>query len=598
MAAHPSCEDEKDWQSEYTRLSQKYTALSENFKKAKEALHKRRHERDQWIQHARLLERKIQEAEREHEIRILDQNIENPRISPQQNGEEEQRLARGSVSTPEPRVVPTGPDSSAPTTDAPAASAKSAGSRTASDSSRKSEEPTLPALPDPNQATTVKIKEEPSSGRAIFVEERSLRKRKFNDHDEDEPNQRRVKTEPSDHSSSPLVARQGFDFPASDSIDLGDQVPAISTPRRYQEREFPVNHGNRPICADSTTTRPIPEAITAHSYAHSSGLTPVSLNSQPPQKQTPTYSLGKPIKKGLGRGIAVLAEDGALYDKPAHDSPSTSKAKPSAAKNRLNALLNTTYVEDDGKINRPSPRGRQTPTNTHGGLAMPKPRDLPFDRNGRPIIERPEASVSTTPRPPLADATNTAHSKAKSAHGKKTRGLLRNKPISELKLDDFKINPSLNDGHDYAFSEVVRDKDGRACLAGCVDMHCCGKEFRALALSQRPNPPLTPEQRQEEQRLLEEYLGDYCYRLATMSKEERAEVWVEAKMRELANKYGRHRHRFSRMRSPPGFWNADFPSTQELETNRVEAAKRERQTIQERYREAMRSDGRWLFRDE
>jgi hypothetical protein len=83
-----------------------------------------------------------------------------------------------------------------------------------------------------------------------------------------------------------------------------------------------------------------------------------------------------------------------------------------------------------------------------------------------------------------------------------------------------------------------------------------------------------------------------------MSKEERAEIWVEAKTRELANKYGKHRHRFSRMRSPPGFWNADFPSTQELDADRAEAGKRENELIQDRYREAMRSGGRWLFRDE
>jgi len=52
------------------------------------------------------------------------------------------------------------------------------------------------------------------------------------------------------------------------------------------------------------------------------------------------------------------------------------------------------------------------------------------------------------------------------------------------------------------------------------------------------------------------------------------------------------------MRSPPGFWNADFPSTQEMEAEREEAAKREKQTVQDRYREAMRPGGRWLFRDE
>jgi hypothetical protein len=109
---------------------------------------------------------------------------------------------------------------------------------------------------------------------------------------------------------------------------------------------------------------------------------------------------------------------------------------------------------------------------------------------------------------------------------------------------------------------------------------------------------LTAAQRQEEQKLLEEYLGDFAYRLGTMGKKERDELWVEAKTQELANRYGTHRFHYSRMRSPPGFWNADFPNTQELEQERSEAAQRERQTVRDRHREAMRPGGRWLFRDE
>lgn len=474
-------------------------------------------------------------------------------------------------------------------------------SRTASDSSRNTDEPDLPALPIQDKVP-VKVKEEPSSDQAVFVEERSLRKRKLGDHAPEGPEYRRVKAEPSDNNSSPLLALLDFNFGGSDSIDLDDQSPAIATPKRHQEREQPVNGEDQRTEARPAGPTSNPNATAARSGIYSSALTPIDFKGRLSHTHTPTEHPEQSLRKGLSRGIAVLAEDGAVYAQPAQDSPSLTKTKTKTknpgAKGRLDTLLNTHYLEDNGTIDRPSPRGRSAPTVMSSGLAMPKPRDLPFDKNGRAAAERFDAPEPTTPRAPLADATNTAHNRVQSAQTKKPRGLLRKKPVSDLKLDDFKINPRLNDGHDFAFSEVVRSKDNRACLPGCVDMHCCGKEFRALALSQRPNPPLTVEQRQEEQRLLEEYLGDYCYRLAMMTKEERAEVWVEAKMRELANKYGRHRHRFSRMRSPPGFWNADFPNTQELQTNRVEAGKRERQQIQERYREAMRSDGRWLFRDE
>lgn len=591
-------EDTKHWQSEYTRLNHKYNALAENFKKAKEALQKRRHERDQWIQHAKFLERKIQEAGTEHGIHILGQSVQEPGVLPQQNGEGEQRPTRSLSSDHE--DLPGGTHARAAPVDGGGSEARLASYPADSEPSIKSEEPVLPVLPAQDSAP-VKVKEEPSSDGAVFVEERALKKRRLSSHAEDLSNHRRVKVEHSDHGSSPPVALQGFNFEGSDSIDLGDQSPAISTPRRQQQRGPLSEHEGQPTGTGTTRPTATPDVATnlSNGYVHASAVTPTSVGVQRPQKQPPVPSSGKSHRRELDRGIAVLAEDGAAYGQPAQNSPSVVKAKNPATKSRLDTLLNTRYTEDQGKLDRPSPRGRQAPTNTHNALAMPKPRDLPFERNAKPSSERPDVPAPATPRPPLADTTNTVLNRAQStANKKKTRSTLRNKPVSELKLDDFKVNPSLNDGHDFAFSEVVRNKDDRACLPGCVDMHCCGKEFRALALSQRPNPPLTPTQRQEEQKLLEDYLGDYCYRLAMMSKEERAELWVEAKMRELANKYGRHRHRFSRMRSPPGFWNADFPSTQELEDNRAEAGKRERQTVQERHREAMRPGGRWLFRDE
>jgi hypothetical protein len=69
-------------------------------------------------------------------------------------------------------------------------------------------------------------------------------------------------------------------------------------------------------------------------------------------------------------------------------------------------------------------------------------------------------------------------------------------------------------------------------------------------------------------------------------------------VRDLANRYGRHRHRFARRPSPPGYWNPDFPSTQEMEKNREEGEKMEKRLVEERHREAVRGGGRWLFRDE
>jgi len=98
--------------------------------------------------------------------------------------------------------------------------------------------------------------------------------------------------------------------------------------------------------------------------------------------------------------------------------------------------------------------------------------------------------------------------------------------------------------------------------------------------------------------LLEDYLGDEAYRLGSMSIDEKKQLWLEAKTQDLANRFGRHRHRFARRPSPVGYWNPDFPSTQEIEKTKEEGQKAERKQVEERWREAMRGGGRWLFRDE
>ena len=97
---------------------------------------------------------------------------------------------------------------------------------------------------------------------------------------------------------------------------------------------------------------------------------------------------------------------------------------------------------------------------------------------------------------------------------------------------------------------------------------------------------------------MEDYLGDLAGRLAAMSKEEKEELWVEAKTRDLAKKHGKHKHRHTRRASPPGFWRTDFPDTQEMEDDKRESEMREKELILERYKEAQRPGGRWIFRDE
>lgn len=164
-------------------------------------------------------------------------------------------------------------------------------------------------------------------------------------------------------------------------------------------------------------------------------------------------------------------------------------------------------------------------------------------------------------------------------------------PIYRLTFGCFKINPARNQGVDFPHKSVVRKRDERKCLPGCVSENCCGPKLRDLARS-------LPWDEEEAQRILEEYLGEERHLLGRMSDEERDKALLDAKTWSLANQHGRHRHNHQRPPSPPGFWRTEMPDTQELEHDREEAKRLERQMIIERRREAMRPGGLWKFADE
>lgn len=182
---------------------------------------------------------------------------------------------------------------------------------------------------------------------------------------------------------------------------------------------------------------------------------------------------------------------------------------------------------------------------------------------------------------------------------------LRLRPVGNLTLNDFKINPQYNGGLDYAFSEVIRNRDERKCLPGCTRPDCCGNSFRKVieiggALA-GPKQSLwdNDDDLEADQRLLEQFLGtDAQNRLRRMTTEQKKEMLMEAHVERLAQKHGRHKAAFARRVTPPGFWDADFPSSQEQEKYRRKAEQMEREKVEERYQEAMRTGGRWMFRDE
>lgn len=172
---------------------------------------------------------------------------------------------------------------------------------------------------------------------------------------------------------------------------------------------------------------------------------------------------------------------------------------------------------------------------------------------------------------------------------------LRHLPIQDLHPDDFKINPVANKGLDYAFTDTIRLRNERACLPGCTRPDCCGGVF--LKAAELGSTKLS---RVDEDNLLRDFLGPSYTELqpALRNDAERGKLLAKAQAAKMAQSFGRHRARFERAKTPPGYWRTGFPNTQELAQDREEEARREREKVEERRREALRPGGLWLFRDE
>ncbi|KIX99188.1 uncharacterized protein Z520_04764 [Fonsecaea multimorphosa CBS 102226] len=170
---------------------------------------------------------------------------------------------------------------------------------------------------------------------------------------------------------------------------------------------------------------------------------------------------------------------------------------------------------------------------------------------------------------------------------------LRSRPLLQLDLSHFKVNPKYTGGLDYAFQDVVRNKEARKCLPSCMRPECCGAKFRVLAETLPRDPNVSDDE------LLREFLGPGSTdKIRSLTPLARANLVHEARASALAKEYGRmHRANYALPSTPPGFWDVDIPSTQQQNENQEQARQRQREEIERRYQEAM-NGGRWIFADE
>ena len=175
---------------------------------------------------------------------------------------------------------------------------------------------------------------------------------------------------------------------------------------------------------------------------------------------------------------------------------------------------------------------------------------------------------------------------------------LRTRPLHRLSREDFRLNPAHSS---YSYHEPLRRHDEKRAASPCIDRNCkqC-KDQRKFVEDSGFQTIRKPGESADEadQRLLLDFLKSDNRRLERMTSHERTEALWQAKTKEYANLYGKHRAVFPRAKSPPGMWDVDFPSTQKEKENRLAADAMAREKVEERYFEALRPGGRYIFADE
>ena len=389
--------------------------------------------------------------------------------------------------------------------------------------------------------------------------------------------------------------------------EIAQRKPHLATPVILQPRD--VNGAVLPRTSDpfSNRKRPCPPSRRDHGAAH------------------------VPAVAEDGEGYPSKRDGLKAWKKPKDDqndshSLADKELKPPTTHHRLGALLTKPSPEKSALISEDSVADA-VPDQTRSRASIPQsvdrnkskdpttPRSLPAKRSE--LHHGPGDKSGPGEFEPVK-ATMDRHSKSAQAESKRTRNVpafrkfpaadytstrpddepLRARPVHRLGLQDFRINPAHSE---YAYHETVRKYDEKKCLSGCTDRHCVRcKGLREFVINSGYKTAQKPGETANDAdwRLLQDFLGDNRRKLRGMSAKEKADLLTEAKVQEFANRFGSHRQAFPRAREPPGFWDVDFPTTQEDVRDREAADVMEREKVQERYWEAMRPKGRWIFADE
>jgi len=408
------------------------------------------------------------------------------------------------------------------------------------------------------------------------------------------------------------------------SIEDLDSIPgAVLTPRKYHLQRIrsssqaaPIHYHQDPLNSDLLRSSSLPPEADIEKVISQSFEAQLDRSAVPGtvRARVKTESRGNDSNEDYdtmldsplvnSRILQPLSSNRRTVISACSSKASTAKKKPRRTLSRIAALAED---GDQGRKKRQSEIAQETPMT----CKPPRIQNMLED----PSAQKPALSASSRSRrmksPPRIRSPERKKPRLEvrdtfdEAEDERRQVPLRTQALENLNFCDFKINPKYNDGLDFAFSEVIRTSDRRQCLPGCTRPDCCGNKFRKVVeiggALPAPRPGLwdTNEDVDAEQRVLERHLGVNAKAiLKRMSADEVQTMLEQAQAEQFAQKHGRHKASWVRSATPPGFWNADFPSTQEQAEIRRQAEKKERDRVAEIYREAIRGDGRWIFRDE
>jgi len=321
----------------------------------------------------------------------------------------------------------------------------------------------------------------------------------------------------------------------------------------------------------------------------------IPTNTAHSRKSSTAASKKSDVEKQVA-AIHMIAEDGEDYvpTVAAAQSPRSTLQKENSVYRRLGGLLGAPSPSR-APLARPKSKSpsKETPP--------PSTRRAPGISNIKHISsETPPSSARTTTKQSekrhsgsTPEASSRAISREISSTGRTSlrrsfgrdpedEEPLRARPVTRLSLQHFKPNPRWLDSRGMSYDEFLHGPNA--------------DRIKTLA---ETLPKLPGQARLSDDEILFDFLGPGSEpRVASLTELAKKNLLAEAKLKRVAQSFGKVRADYDREQDPPGFWSTDMPGTQEDEENKEKARKMEREEVKQRYEDALRGHGRWNFADE